>query len=77
MEELNYEVALQKISEIERKPPEQIKAMIQSAIDKVFASEDKRARDMWTSITENGEKPTVEQVLTEFAVQMSKLKNFY
>lgn len=77
MGKITYEAALQQIAEKERKTPEQIKAMVQNAIDKAFSSGDESDRKIWTSITENGEKPTVEQVIVNMVEQMSKLKNMY
>lgn len=71
----NTEAALRKVAEENGVSFEEVRREIQAIIDDLYNSDDLEIKNKWRSITETGQKPTVEQVIEYLTAKVTRQMN--
>ena len=71
----NTEAALRKVAEENGVSVEEVRREIQAIIDDLYNSDDLEIKNKWRSITETGQKPTVEQVIEYLTAKVTRQMN--
>ena len=71
----NTEIALRKVAEEHGVPVEEVRREIQAIIDDLYNSDDPEIKCKWRSITETGQKPTVEQMIEYLTAKVTSQMN--
>ena len=71
----NTEIALRKIAEENGVSVEEVRREIQAIIDDLYNSDDPEIKSKWHSITETGQKPTVERMIEYLTAKVTRQMN--
>ena len=71
----NTEAALRKVAEENGVSVEEVRREIQAIIDDLYNSDDPEIKNKWHSITETGQKPTVEQMIEYLTAKVTNQMN--
>lgn len=72
----NTEIALRKVAEENGvSVEEEVRREIQAIIDDLYNSDDPEIKSKWRSITETGQKPTVEQMIEYLTAKVTRQMN--
>ena len=71
----NTEAALRKVAEENGVSVEEVRREIQAIIDDLYNSDDPEITNKWHSITETGQKPTVEQMIEYLTAKVTNQMN--
>lgn len=71
----NTEAALRKVAEENGVSVEEVRREIQAIIDDLYNSDDPEIKSKWRSITETGQKPTVEQMIEYLTAKVTSQMN--
>ena len=69
------ETALRKVAEENGVSLEEVRRDIQAIIDDLYNSDDPEIKSKWRSITETGQKPTVEQMIEYLTAKVTRQMN--
>ena len=69
------EPALRKVAEENGVSFEEVRREIQAIIDDLYNSDDLEIKNKWRSITETGQKPTVEQMIEYLTAKVTRQMN--
>ena len=69
------ETALRKVAEENGVSVEEVRRDIQAIIDDLYNSDDPEIKSKWRSITETGQKPTVEQMIEYLTAKVTRQMN--
>ena len=71
----NTETALRNVAEENGVSVEEVRREIQAIIDDLYNSDDPEIKSNWHSITETGQKPTVEQMIEYLSAKVTSQLN--